>query len=148
MNETLKPLVVRLAEARKRAEKFRDELAFDRIAWEKAHGELIEAVTQTAKEVQDLEQDIRQKAVIAYNATGDRAPTAGVEVKIMHLIDYDPISALDWARTHGIALRLDDKEFKALAKASTIEFVRYYEQPVAQIATDLAKALGLPMKEG
>ncbi len=85
------------------------------------------------------ETALREAAVAAYNASGEKHLAPGVEVKVGSSMAYDPAAALAWAKAHTVALSLDKKAFESIAPSSCPELVQVSEKPTANIATDLDK---------
>ena len=97
------------------------------------------------KETEMGEADARALALRAYADTKTVKPTAGVEIKLFSVLDYDPAAALRWAKEHQVALvpeALDVKTFETIAKAAPIAgLTTIRTEPKATVATDLTKAL-------
>lgn len=94
--------------------------------------------------VRQLEDQIKRMAVEHVKATGDKKPAPGVEIRLMHTLAYSEADALNWAKQHNLALKLDADTFEGLAKAAPKDFagiVTFKDEPKATIATDLAKVM-------
>ena len=105
----------------------------------KTKGLLDKALEALAVQAQ-AEGKLRELTLQAFGETGNKAPAPGVGVREVTKLTYEPKSALDWARAHGIALKLDKKAFEKIAAASPETrpgFVTITEEPQATIATDL-----------
>src|SRR3990172_13346962 len=85
----------------------------------------------------EVEIQLRERALQAYANTKDRHPAIGVEIKTFLELKYDPKLALEWAKTHDLALILDHVEFQKLAKIKKPDFVQTLEVPKAQISRNL-----------
>jgi hypothetical protein len=122
--------VDRLYDAAK--QQFESEYALLRESREKAQSQVDEATMA-----------VRTAGIIAFRETGDLAPAPGIKIVMRNRLDYDPEEAKRWAMTHKMALTLDAREFEKLAKAApaNFDFVRIYQEPGANIATDLGPVL-------
>ena len=54
-------------------------------------------IAQTKAELEIAEADLRQEAIEAFVATGEKRPGPGVEVKIYDILSYNPTHAFEWA---------------------------------------------------
>lgn len=89
---------------------------------------------------------LRELALEAYAATGEKKPAAGVEVKVKTAFKYAAEKALEWALAHGIAIvpaKLDGKTFERVIAAmpERPDWIVAADEPFVTIATDLEKAL-------
>lgn len=105
--------------------------------WNRANQELLDALTQSGADVAIAEQELREMTLLAFYQTGDKAPVKGVGIREMTKLEYDAGVAYSWAIEHRIAVKLDVSAFEKIAKASPLEFVKVYQEPIATIATDL-----------
>lgn len=138
--------VRRVAEARAQLAEVAALIKERRTAFEASIAHLTESQKELAAAVATSEEGLRAEALATYHATHDRAPAAGVEIKLYKTMRYDPTRALDWAKRTGMCLvpeSLDAKAFEKIAKATTIEFVEYDEEPKVTIATDLTKVIAV-----
>jgi len=79
-------------------------------------------------------------AVEVYAETGDKRPHSHVNINMMKRLEYDPATALEWAKTEArYLLILDEKRFKSgMLKAKIVpEFITRHEEPQAKIDKDL-----------
>ena len=135
--------LVRLLEQRELASKLSGELRAKRDAFELTLADDVAASKELVAQMAATEEEVRALALAAYDGTNKHV-APGVEVKIFTAVEYDSDVALAWAVKHGIFLQLHRTEFERFAKGSTstvAEFVVVREEPRAQIATDLRKAL-------
>jgi hypothetical protein len=122
------------------------ELAEKRAWFDAEYAPLLASAQLAGEAVVIAEQELRIAVVQQYLIDENKAPAAGVSVKVFDYIEYDRAQALAWAQEHKIALvpeSLDAKAFEKIAKASAIAFVQVIPDPRVTIATDLDKALGL-----
>lgn len=113
-----------------------------RREWEEKYVPWIDEARQTGEELATAEQALRAAAIAGYLETGDKMPTPGVGIRVTSRPCYDPTAALEWAREHSLALRLDVKTFEAIAKHGACgSLVTYQVEPTAMIASDLSKIL-------
>ena len=109
--------------------------------WEVTNMELLHDIWQKGVNIIGMEGSIRDAALAAFQATGDKHPFPGVEVKVFTTLTYDPRDALLWAEEHRVALQLDKRTFEGIARGPTgksMEFLHTSEEPRAQIASDLS----------
>ena len=106
--------------------------------WNKANQELFDTLTQSGADVAVAEQELRDMTLLAFFQTGDKAPVKGVGIREMTKLEYDVGVAYSWALEHKMAMKLDVSAFEKVAKASPLDFVKVYQEPIATIATDLS----------
>lgn len=100
-----------------------------------------EQVTRLKAAVAGLEASVRESALEAYSATGERRPAHGVEIKLYTTVVIpDGDRAEDWTRTHlpGV-LRWDRKKFEQAVKAGLVpeDIAHIAKTPKATIARTL-----------
>ena len=103
--------------------------------------ELYDTMDKVKTECAEAEQALRELTLQAYKDTGNKAPSPGVGIRIITKLIYDVGKAFEWAKQHGLALKLDTPAFEKIAKASKPDFVENREEAQATIATDLSKVL-------
>jgi hypothetical protein len=113
----------------------------ERLAWEQAHAGELAVLAETERAVRAADANLRAAALMEYQASGEKRPTEGVEVKLVTRLDYSEQQAFDWAKSSGMALALDKKAFEAIAKGAKLGFVRVEQRPQVTVATDLGKVL-------
>lgn len=102
--------------------------------WQANNAELLGEFTEISLAACDKETELRAAVVGAYQADPSSKTVApGLSVRINTGLKYDPAKALDWAKSHSLALALDKKAFEAIAKAQPIDFVETVETPSAVI---------------
>ena len=99
--------------------------------------DLLEQKGVAENELAEAEVALRELAVKITEETGDKKPAPGVEVKEVQKMDYDDKVALDWAKEHGLALKLDETKFKSIVKADTPDFVTITTEYKAYLSKDL-----------
>ena len=104
-----------------------------------ANDELFVDLATAKKECDEAEQVLRDMTIKAYEETGNKAPAVGVGTRVVTKLLYDVGKAFEWAKQHGLALKLDTAAFEKIAKADKPDFVAVEESPQATIATDLNK---------
>lgn len=116
----------------------RDELLEE---WNKDNQALLDSLTQAGADVAVAEQELRDMTLRTFFQTGDKAPVKGVGIREMTKLEYDTKVAYTWALEHKMAVRLDVPAFEKIAKASSLDFVKVYQEPIATIATDLSSVV-------
>ena len=119
---TLKEQVRYVHLARRRAENARASVELSKSIWENDNKVLIADSKDAAEGVTVAEAALREMALQAYAADGNKAPAPGVGIRVMQRRATD----------HARALQLDRKRFGAIANVED-------EEPSATIASDLAK---------
>lgn len=128
----------RVQEARGGVALLRQAVEAVRAEFETRHGEMFRTL-QAAQDTLSAEEDsLRQLAVGRYHATGNKNPVAGVTIRIVRKVEYDPDVALAWAKQNNLALLLDKKALDKIALATPLPFAAVHGEPHAQIATDLS----------
>lgn len=144
----LSELLQLLKEAREARDEARTVISILEEKFRECNADIYDTKARLDQEVSDLEAKVRDQAVTAFNETGSKEPSPGVKIALTTSYDYDPFTALDWAKEHQLCLKpalLDNKAFESLCKSDSTrpEFVGVIETPAARIATDLGKALGV-----
>lgn len=101
-------------------------------------------IIYATERIEALRLDLQIKALDSYVANGTTKPHSAVTVKVFTVMDYDDLTALEWARANlPVVLTLDRKMFEQFAKASAekapFPCVKTRTEPRVQIATDLSK---------
>ncbi len=143
MKVTLIELVTQLRDKRKELELLSDTFKVLEETFRTQHGDLLNEIDGLKYEINELDKSIREEAVFDYEINGNKAPCAGIGIRVTTQYDYEPTAAFDWAKQHGMALMLDNKAFKEICKSETNrpKFVEVSEVTTTTIATDLEKAL-------
>lgn len=157
MDTVLTDLVKALAQARADAQAAQAAYQDAKAAFEAQHADAIAAMRATAARVEELDAQVRATTLDLWRgamASGQPKPqlAPGVTVKMFTVLKYGRDKALAWAAERKIALALDVKAFEGYAKVSDASgrlaqdglepWLVVDEEPRAQIATDLNKALG------
>jgi len=105
--------------------------------WVKANDSLLnnESLAKLGRDT--AEAKLRELTLQAYAETGNKAPVVGVGIREVTKLEYDKTVAFKWATEHIMALKLDTAAFEKIVKASPLDFVRIYQEPMATIATQL-----------
>ena len=88
---------------------------------------------------QEAETKLRDLALQSYAKTKEKTVAPGIGIRVMTRLNYESQKAMEWAMEHKLALKLDSSAFEKIAKTSNLPFVTITEEPVATIATELAK---------
>jgi hypothetical protein len=139
--KVLEEYIKTVAEARKNYDTINELLKSKKAEWEEQNAELISTVKESAVIMSEAEIQLREATVKIFNETGNKAPATGVNIREVTKYDYDPTLALKWAKSHDMALKLDDTAFKKIIKADAPDFVTVTTEPQATIATDLSEYL-------
>lgn len=142
--DPLRVQVRRTHEARGGYAVLQEALSKARVSFDEANAKLIGLVSQAASAVQTEERVLRELTLQRYEQTGDKRPSPGVGIRIVKKVDYDPATALSWAKANDLALVLDKKAFEKIATATAIPCAVVRDLPCAIIAEDLGEALELP----
>lgn len=99
------------------AKELDERLEAVRQAWELEHASLLSTWNWQSELVATLENALRETVIAAYEANGrtNKQIAPGCSVRINTKLDYNAATALDFAKTHGICLKLDAKEFEKVA---------------------------------
>lgn len=144
MSDSLRAALVTLADARADKAAADDALAMKRAEFARENAALVAHTTSLATEVATAEGAVRALAREVYDRTKDKAPIAGVSIKLFSTMEYEEERALAWARATKMALipeSLDAKAFAKIAAVTPLEFVTYRQEPRVVIATQLTEAL-------
>lgn len=92
--------------------------------------------------ITELEWTVRNAALNAYVATGDKTPAGGVTIKIWKDVAYAVDAVTNWARSNmPMLLTLDKVRFEKAARSGLLSPdapVSIIDDPRAQIASDLS----------
>ena len=135
--EELEEQIRVVAEARKKSLEVNEvkRLAMDKYL--KLNCALYDSADIATQATLVAEATLRELALKAYAETGNKTPAVGVGIREVTKLAYDNGVALDWAKSHSMALSLDKRAFEKIAKADTPDFVSITTEPQATIATNL-----------
>lgn len=88
-----------------------------REQWQADNAEFWQLWDQQVALAAETETALRDAVIAAYEANGrtNKQIAPGCSVRINTKLDYNAATALDFAKTHGICLKLDAKEFEKVA---------------------------------
>lgn len=95
------------------------------------------------EEAQEIDTQLRKKAIEEYQATGNKKPINGVSVIITKSLIYHPERAIRWAAANDAMsmLKLNTRDFekhaRAVADTIPLKFVSIEEVPQVRIAKEL-----------
>jgi hypothetical protein len=101
-------------------------------------------ITEATNQIGYLTEQLHELALNDFRATGSKKPHPALGIRVSTKLVYEPVVALDWAKTNlPAALVLDTKTFEAFVKATTVpvNFVSEMQIALATIATDLSEYL-------
>ena len=104
-------------------QKVLDELNVKKAEFDAANRELIERLAQHREQVSSLKEELKLEAEAEFNTTGLKKLLGGVGIRVGSSLGYEPDKALSWAKEHQLCLKLDVKEFEAIAKTQDLDFV-------------------------
>ena len=140
----LTQLVSVLASSRTAAAMMNATVAASRAEWEATNTLLLQMAASAEAALTRADAALRDAALAAFTETGDVAPVPGVKIVQRTVLDYTEETALAWAKSSGLALKLDTKAFEKVAKATPIPGVTTRQVPSVTVATDLTTALQEP----
>ena len=99
---------------------------------------LIDSITKAKEEQADLIKNINIEALLSYSVDCNKDIGCGVKITNKKIFEYDEKKAFEWAKQSGMALTLDVKIFKDIAKVQAkwnapFEFVTITEKPSVTI---------------
>ncbi len=130
-----------VASLRKESESLKSKFQEEKVLWEMSIQDLLDSMQSTTKNLQDAEDQLRYMRMDIYKGTGDKKPIYGTSIRIMSELEYQDELALEWAIEHNVCLKLDEREFRKVAKAMPLSFVKTVEHPQVTIASDLEKVI-------
>lgn len=133
--------LLELAHLRKQLAERKAEMAQRRAAFNIETMTLHDSITEAETKTLALEAEIRDMAQDIHRRTGAKEIAPGVKVRTLTKVEYDMDTALAWARTSGVAVRLDTTAFERIARVSHLPFVNLREVPQVTIAADIEAAL-------
>lgn len=139
MNEALKQQIAIVADTRA-AMKNVQELKRQSLAkWETDNAEILTAEVTLKSNLAEDETVLRDMTIAIFKATGDKHPDQNVGIREGEKLEYGSKDALEWAKTHGLALTLDKSAFEKIVKTDPTQFEFVTVTPVvtATIATEI-----------
>lgn len=148
----LAQLRAEVAERRTTAERAAAIVKEKTAAFEASIAEELKAAKAAKDALAVSETAARVQLLAVYEATQEKKPLEGFEVKVGKVLEYDATKAFAWAKASGVCLipeQLDVDAFTALAKAApqTFDFVTVRDEPKAQLAKDLSAFVPVPVVE-
>ncbi len=138
---TLEEQIRVVAGARKERDRLQVVKNVEVAKWEQMWKPLLDSIETTREEVAYAEALLRNLTLKAYNADPEKnkKPAEGVGIRDVTTYEYNSVNALDWAKSHKMALKLDTTAFEKLVKATPkdFKFVKPKTEPQATIATNL-----------
>lgn len=141
MNEQLTQWAGHVAQTRLALAEAQAEYKQRLAEFEAANAGLIENINVLKLNATQFEDELREMALAEFAATGAKKLPHGIGIRVTTKLDYDESKAFEWAKSHGLALRLDAKAFERIAKADAPDFVQVVEVPTVTLPTDTAKLL-------
>ena len=105
--------------------------------WQQDSVQIIESAESTKELVLVEEEKLRELTIEAFKETGSKKPAEGVGIRETINYIYESKDAFGWAMEHKMAVKLDEKAFKDIAKVTPLDFVTKTTSFQVPIATDL-----------
>ena len=143
MTDTL----VRLAEARREMEAAKEQLAERQAFLEDApiyHAVVFarDWLRESQEQIARLTTQLRLEALEVYEATGNKKPWPGVQIKMYTVVEFNEVEARNWCLEHADSfLKLDTTSFKKTAENLVGAPVTITREPRISIASDLSQYL-------
>lgn len=130
MIEEFKKKMLALKEGKKSLEELNIKIGEKQKVFDVENENLINEIQANKETISNLDMGIRDQALLILAETGERKLPFGVEIKSVKSYDYDKSEALAWAKSHNLALGLDNAAFKKIMKAdpSAMSFVMLSEK--------------------
>ena len=107
-------------------------------AWQRENAELLENYDAAATSLTAAETILRDACVAEYERTGEKTFDSDLSVRVNTRLEYDRAKATEWAKDNApFILVADDKQFKNLDIAKTLDFVEEVKTVSAVISTKL-----------
>ena len=137
--EQIKAQIVTVAEARGFSNRAQELKRAAFAIWESEHTGLIDDEARGKVAVQTEETKLRDMTVIYFNETQDKHHDPNVGIREVDKLEYGTKQAMEWAKTHGMALKLDTSAFEKIVKTSPPDypFVTFTKTATATIATEI-----------
>jgi len=85
--------------------------------------ELIDRINKLSTELESDKEELISEALDDFRVTGSKQLLGGLGIRVSSKLSYDEDKAFNWAKEHGLCLKLDVKSFEKLAKIQQINFV-------------------------
>lgn len=102
-----------------------------------ANAELINDCERVKTELSETDAALRSAMIEHFLHTGEKSIDSDLTVRVNTRLLYDKNEALNWAKEHNLALKLDEREFEKIASSTDISFVVIEEKPIAAISKKL-----------
>lgn len=139
MIDQLKEQIKRVANSRAKAAAAREARHQSFAKWESENDAILDN-EKIANEIVTAEEiELRKLTLAIFNATQDKHPDPNVGIREVDKLVYDPVLALNYAKEHGVALKLDTASFEKMAKIDELRpgFVTIEKVATATIATEI-----------
>lgn len=139
MNGELKEQINIVAERRVIAKRASEAKRVSLAEWESSNIVLITDDVSAKNILATEEANLRDMVVAIFKETGDKHPDPNVGIREVDRLIYDPALALNYAKDHGVALKLDTASFEKMAKIDELRpgFVTVEKIATATIATEI-----------
>lgn len=128
--------------ARERHARLNGELRNRRLkmetAFEEDNAQLINEVHESSIGLELCENELRSAAIEMYDADpSSKKVHPKVSIAIVEVVEYEEDEALEWAKSKGLALKLDATAYKKLVKAGAGAPATVKQKTTAKISTIL-----------
>lgn len=105
--------------------------------WQADNAEFLQLWDRQLALAAETETALRQAVIDAYEANGktDKQIAPGCSIRVNTKLRYDASAALNFAKTHGICLKLDTKEFEKVAPTICPQLVETEETVIAVLSS-------------
>lgn len=149
--ERLRTAILRLADARRAVIVTAGVVHERKAAWHVANADVIEAALKADAEQRTADNELRLLAGAFYQATGEKKPGPGLEVKVGAEFAFDGDLCLAFAKATSIGYvpeTYDARALSAVAKtklkddgSTQVPGITWIEKATVNVASDLDKAL-------
>lgn len=115
------------------------EISQKRLEFDESNKLLIDSIKEINLNITNLKEELKVCAITKFNETGLKALDGGIGIRIMTVLNYDPIQALNWAKEKDLFLRLDTTSFEKVAKTGEIDFVKIEERTTVTFPKHIKK---------
>lgn len=131
----MKQELIKLKNMRQQEEQLTELLKTVKAKFEEENKDLFIRIAANREEMTSVEMNIKEDALEIYRKDGNKQLPYGVGIKVLKRYNYNEDEALEWAKEHKMALRLDKKAFETLSKTESTKpgFVAVLEVPTATI---------------
>ena len=108
-----------------------------RKQWQADNADFLQLWDQQLALAAETETELRDAVIAAYETNGktNKQIALGCSIRVNTKLEYNVVTALEFAKSHGICLKLDTKEFEKVAPTICPQLVETEETVIAVLSS-------------